>query len=76
MNGDNPTVFFHFMLLRDVIVPHLSTYGKTKKTAWAIWSIYPKISEAFVFIVENTFTQTDYTAQFFSSARKVHCCFI
>ena len=42
-----------------------SFYGKTKKTAWSTWSIYPEVSESFVFMVENTFTRTDYTAQFF-----------
>ena len=42
----------------------LSFYGETKKTAWATWSIYPEVSETFVFMVENTFARTDCTAQF------------
>ena len=42
-----------------------SFYGKTKKTAWSTWSIYPEVSEAFVFIVENMFARIDCTAQFF-----------
>ena len=43
-----------------------SFYGKTKKkTAWATWSIYPEVSEAFVFMLENTFAQTDCTSHFF-----------
>ena len=28
-----------------------SFYGKTKKTAWATWSIYPEVSETFVFML-------------------------
>ena len=43
-----------------------SFYGKTKKkTACATWSIYPEVSEAFVFMLENIFAQTDCTSHFF-----------
>ena len=52
------------MHLQDVIVPHLSNV-KQKKTAWATWSIYPEVSEAFVFMLENTFAQTDCISHFF-----------
>ena len=33
--------------------------------AWATWSIYPEVSEAFVFMLENIFAQTDCISHFF-----------
>ena len=42
-----------------------SFFGRTKKTAWAIWNIYPEINEAFKHMLENIYTEVDTTTPFF-----------
>lgn len=42
-----------------------SFFGRTKKTAWATWNAYPEVNEAFVFMLENRFTQVDIKSPFF-----------
>ena len=42
-----------------------SFFGRTKKTAWAIWNAYPEVNEAFIFMLENSYAQVDTTSPFF-----------
>lgn len=42
-----------------------SFFGRTKKTTWAIWNIYPEINQAFIHMLENPYTEVDGASPFF-----------
>lgn len=42
-----------------------SFFGRTKKTAWAIWNIYPEVNKAFIYMLENTYSEVDIDSPFF-----------
>ena len=42
-----------------------SFFGRTKKTAWATWTAYPEVNEAFLYISNNLYSQTLSTSSHF-----------